>query len=550
MKRGDLKTRFFSRCGTVLLCMAMMMAQLCIGSVSAESEETGATKIFYRDYEDYAPVTNSAAGASVIANSDNTYGTLVGDDPSGWFDNSTVKIAGKNGYGVNFSQKNYEGGSISKSANWDNLDLGQTYTSGQLYIAFDIQLKDLSDDAGNTETISIWLKDENKTEHTAFVIHKPEDGKCQIAKAIDENTWNGDLTESYLDAEKTYKIEIVCDIANQTYTYYVNGVQVSSKTTTRTSTAIKYMKLKLSNMINYFDNFTIMHYADSTAANAAMSATAAAYTGKSTIALRLTDSLYGAGVVLNDTNMKKITLKKGEESVPVTVTGGDSDGDYIISISGEKLEDTEYTIDLSDAEDTIGRKYTAGKLKVTPTVVETKIFYRDYEDFTGGNGYLNTANGTAGFGTATNSLPGGTTFNPYVGSVSGKNGKGVDFNTSTMTGSNGNPVLAFNKILNNGVLYVAFDVKLSAASESSSVTSLAESFIKLSNSNDDNVGTLVGIGTDGTLYKGGTANSAWEVNATEYKFDTTNYHKVEITYDLETKVVTYYVDGASQGSSV
>ncbi|MDO5311538.1 MAG: hypothetical protein Q4E94_06490, partial [Clostridia bacterium] len=544
MKRGQVRAKSFSRVGMMILCIILVTSQLCAGVAAAEGEETAATRIFYRDYEDYAPVTNSASGASVIANADNTYGILVGDDPSGWFDNSTVKIAGKNGYGVNFSQNN---DSTRKSANWDNLDLGKAYTSGYLYIAFDIQLEDLSSDPDSTETVSIWLKDEEKTDHTVFVIHKPENGKCRISRAVDNNTWYGEYTDFYLDAEKTYKAEILCDIAEQTYKYYIDGVNISTKTTTRDSTAIRYMKLKLSNMINYFDNFTIMHYANSAAEDAAMSASASACAGNNTIQLRLTDSLYGAGLVLNDDNMSKLTLTKGGESVPVTVKKGESDGDYIITLTSGKLEDAEYTIGLNGAADTIGRMCASGELKVTPAVVQTKIFYRDYEDYTGGNGFLSTTSAAVPgeFGTASG-YASGVGFAAKAESVSGKNGKGVDFNASAMTLATGNPALAFNKTLSSGELYVAFDVKLSGASESDQA--LAASYIKLTNSDDAKEYALVGIKTDGTLCKGQAGGTGWDANPTEYVFDTTAYHKVEVTYDLGTKLVTYYVDGVSCGT--
>ncbi|MGN0178207.1 MAG: hypothetical protein ACI4DY_02035 [Monoglobaceae bacterium] len=535
MKRGYVKTKSFSRVGMIILCIIMVTGQLCAGAAFAEGEETAVAQIFYRDYEDYTGGNGFLSTTSPAEPGE--FGTASGYASGVGFAAKAESVSGKNGKGVDFNTS-----AMTSATGTPTLTFNKTLSSGELYVAFDVKLSSASE---SVQALSAsYIKLTNSDDTTAYACVGIGTDYKLYKGSTNGTGWNANSTEYVFDTAAYHKVEVTYDLDTKLVTYYVDGVSCGTKTTTAGNTNITGMTITFSNLIDYFDNFTIMHYANSAAEDAAMSAAASACAGNNTIQLRLTDSLYGVGLVLNDDNMSKLTLTKGGESVPVTVKKGESDGDYIITLTSGKLEDAEYTIGLNGAADTIGRMCASGELKVTPAVVQTKLFYRDYEDYTGGNGFLSTTTPAepGEFGTASG-YASGVGFAAKAESVSGKNGKGVDFNTSAMTSATGTPTLTFNKTLSSGELYVAFDVKLSSASES--VQALSASYIKLTNSDDTTAYACVGIGTDYKLYKGSTNGTGWNANSTEYVFDTAAYHKVEVTYDLDTKLVTYYVDGVS-----
>ena len=74
----------------------------------------------------------------------------------------------------------------------------------------------------------------------------------------------------------------------------------------------------------------------------------------------------------------------------------------------------------------------------------TNIFYRDYEDYTGGIGYMSIESDNGKYGTATMSKALSGSFNNAAASVQGINGKGVCFTKCTTATQSSAVNLNFN----------------------------------------------------------------------------------------------------------
>lgn len=517
------------------VCTFIILSQ-CIGFGTVFASTDDAVKIFYRDYEDYA-------GAREFINKSQTtadYGTATGFASDWGFSGKAESIKGKNGNGVCFNTEN-----ISASKSWD-LAFNKTLSSGILYFAYDVKFASEIKNASVTSFGGSFIKLKN-TSGTAYAIEAigSQDGNNVLYKGND-TSWNvipiSDLT---FNSNDYYRIEVTYDVLSKECKYYVNGEYKDSKIYSADVGDISGITLGFSNIIDYFDSFTIMHYPNGVENDSYLTAVCDGAEGNSYITADFKDYTTGGSVLINNLTAQNIAVKDnlGNAAAVVGVENLEQTGRYKINISA-KLNAGLYTVTFADSVcDTIGKKLSAGKCEFN--VSAKKIFYRDYEDYTGSAAFLNKSASTADYGMATGFATG--TFAYAATAVNGKNGNGVCFNSPNVTSTNTSTKLLFNKELSSGILYTAFDAKF--AEKSATEKALMATFIKLYNKEETSPYGFVGIAPDYTLRMGSSNGTGWDANKiSEFAFDSSKTYKTEVIYNLDTKLCSYYVDGVLWGT--
>ncbi len=539
MKSSTIKKVFMC---VICAVMVTVSALPIVGAQDAESSETGITKIFYRDYEDYT----GGIGYMSVKSDNGKYGTAtIPTALSGSFNNAAASAQGKNGKGVCFTKCT---STMQSSA--VNLNFNTEITSGQLYTAFDMTVNP-------NATKNFIIKTLNTSdEPSGFfgVSGEATDNyeKFQLFRAANSNSWNGNKIDNVvLESGKTYKIEITANVSpdGTTYNYYIDGVLVGGPYV-QNVTSVKGFTMETSNLLDYFDTFTIMHYPNGAAADSKLSTSAQAVEGSKTVKLKINDSYLGSGACINNIDASKIVIKDSNDNkVDVYgITPSGATGEFDITLKNQ-IASGEYTLTLpSDLSDSIGRTLT--QPNVALNVETVRIFYRDYEDYTGG---ADIVNATGKYGTLAGTVTGTWTSN--IKPVTGKNGGGVCFNDASITKASGAWKFRFDKEYTDGMLYVAFDIKATRTPKNNTLAA-KETFIKLADNtmNDTDWTTglhgFVGIGdkktsnvSDNTnhLY-GAVKNSGWNANDTGYALNEET-HKIEVLFDIKNAVYKYYVDG-------
>ena len=539
MKSSTIKKVFMC---VICAVMVTVSALPIVGAQDAESSETGITKIFYRDYEDYT----GGIGYMSVESDDGKYGTATLPTAlGGTFNTAAASAQGINGKGVCLTKC-----TTSTQSSSVNLNFNTEITSGQLYTAFDMTVN-----PNATKNFIIKTLNTSGGQNGFFgVSGETADNyeKFQVFRAADSNSWNGNkIDNALLKSGKTYKIEITADVSSEgtTYNYYIDGVLVGGPYV-QNVTSVKGFAMETSNLLEYFDTFTIMYYPNGAAADSKLSASAQAVEGSKTVKLKISDSYLGSGACINNIDASKIEIKDSNDNkVDVYgITPSGATGEFDITLKNQ-IASGEYTLTLpSDLSDSIGRTLTQPNIALN--VEAMRIFYRDYEDYTGG---ADIVNATGKYGTLTGTVTGSWTGN--IKAVNGKNGIGVCFNDASITKASGAWKFRFDKEYTDGMLYVAFDIKATRTPQNTALAA-KETFIKLADNkmNDTDWTTglhgFVGIGdkktsgvSDNTNHLYGAAKGVgWNASDTEYVLNEET-HKIEVLVDIKNAVYKYYVDG-------
>lgn len=268
MKSSTIKKVFMC---VICAVMTAVSALPTVGAQDAESTETGITKIFYRDYEDYT----GGAGYMSLEADGGKYGTAYMPSAlTGSFNNSMTSVSGKNGKGLDMTKC-----TTATQNSPVTLNFNRELTSGQLYTAFDIKINPNASKNFIIKTINT-----SDTQNGFFAISgSPSDAyeQFQVFRAANSSSWNGNKIDNcLLKGGETYKIEILADISGEgtTYSYYIDGRLVGGPYV-QNVTSIKGFSMEVSNMAEYFDTFTVMHYQNGAAADSKLSASAQAVEG-------------------------------------------------------------------------------------------------------------------------------------------------------------------------------------------------------------------------------------------------------------------------------
>ena len=268
------------------------------------------------------------------------------------------------------------------------------------------------------------------------------------------------------------------------------------------------------------------------------------------VKLKISDSEIGSGECIKNIDASKIVIKDSSDNKldVYGITPSDATGEFDITLKNQ-IASGEYTLTLpSDLSDSIGRGLKESA--ITFSVEPMKIFYRDYEDYSGGADFMNASNK---YGTLSGTVSGSWTGN--IQAVDGKNGKGVSMNNANVSAASGAWKFRFNKECQSGFLYVAFDIKATRDVKTTNTTA-KEFFIKLADNemNDTDWSTglhgFVGIGNKNSDNKnhlfGPSGGSGWNGNDTGYELDNET-HRIEILTDIKSANYKYFVDGEKVG---
>ena len=539
MKSSTIKKVFMC---VICAVMVTVSALPIVGAQDAESSETGITKIFYRDYEDYT----GGIGYMSVKSDNGKYGTATLPDALGSsFNIAAASAQGINGKGVCFTKC-----TTATQNSAVNLNFNTEITSGQLYTAFDMTVNQNA-----TKNFIIKTLNTSGGQNGFFGISgEATDNyeKFQLFRAANSNSWNGNKIDNVvLESGKTYKIEITANVSPEgtTYNYYIDGVLVGGPYV-QNVTSVKGFTMEISNLLEYFDTFTIMHYPNGAAADSKLSASAQAVEGSKTVKLKINDSYLGSGACINNIDASKIVIKDSNNNkVDVYgITPSGATGEFDITLKNQ-IASGEYTLTLpSDLSDSIGRTLTQSNIVLN---VETmRIFYRDYEGYTGGIGYMSTESDNGKYGTATIPTALSGSFNNAAASAQGINGNGVCFTKCTTATQSSAVNLNFNTEITSGQLYTAFDMTVNPnATKNFIIKTLNTSggqngFFGISGGATDNYEKF-------QLFRAANSNS-WNGNKIDnVVLESGKTYKIEITANVSPDGTTYnyYIDGVLVGGS-
>ena len=537
MKSSTIKKVFMC---VICAVMVTVSALPIVGAQDAESSETGITNIFYRDYEDYT----GGIGYMSIESDNGKYGTATMSKAlSGSFNIAAASAQGINGKGVCFTKC-----TTATQNSAVNLNFNTEITSGQLYTAFDMTVNQNA-----TKNFIIKTLNTSGGQNGFFGISgEATDNyeKFQLFRAANSNSWNGNKIDNVvLESGKTYKIEITANVSPEgtTYNYYIDGVLVGGPYV-QNVTSVKGFTMEISNLLEYFDTFTIMHYPNGAAADSKLSASAQAVEGSKTVKLKINDSYLGSGACINNIDASKIVIKDSNNNkVDVYgITPSGATGEFDITLKNQ-IASGEYTLTLpSDLSDSIGRTLTQSNIVLN---VETmRIFYRDYEGYTGGIGYMSTESDNGKYGTATIPTALSGSFNNAAASAQGINGNGVCFTKCTTATQSSAVNLNFNTEITSGQLYTAFDMTVNPnATKNFIIKTLNTSggqngFFGISGGATDNYEKF-------QLFRAANSNS-WNGNKIDnVVLESGKTYKIEITANVSPEGTTYnyYIDGVLVG---
>ena len=381
MKSSTIKKVFMC---VICAVMVTVSALPIVGAQDAESSETGITKIFYRDYEDYT----GGIGYMSVKSDNGKYGTAtIPTALSGSFNNAAASAQGKNGKGVCFTKCT---STMQSSA--VNLNFNTEITSGQLYTAFDMTVNP-------NATKNFIIKTLNTSdEPSGFfgISGEATDNyeKFQLFRAANSNSWNGNKIDNVvMESGKTYKIEITANVSpgGTTYNYYIDGVLVGGPYV-QNVTSVKGFTMETSNLLDYFDTFTIMYYPNGVVNDSNIIAVSAVdNTDDKKIKVDFRDSAMGFGTVMPNFDKDKVTVKAKNGS-PINVSGvtsGEKTGEYIIELETTP-SNGEYLIEFAnDLTDTVGRTLVnlTDSSFLTATVVKdgntAAVKYNSAKEYTG-----------------------------------------------------------------------------------------------------------------------------------------------------------------------
>lgn len=415
-----------------VLAVFMTTATTSTAIIYAEEETTTQASpdiLLFRDYEDYD-------GGAGFLNVSYEYGSLKNGTGTGFAVAFTsVNGAGGKGFRTNIikdTKNKYVG-----EGRWDKT-LTTPITSGKVYIAYDVQKK--PDDLRTTEAtkddgepifdnafkpsngirFNVDMKYEKNETNVNFEFFPAafKTGKDQGIVDGGFSTWIWGSTNPVMEAGRTYHVETIVDMDEYKVKRYVDGAQMNvmdissqkdiklidtkDSTLTKKPFGIYKMSVLLGSGIEYFDNFTIIHYPTGTSDNGTIDVSAAGYdkTDNSLIinlkrnvsSTATIDGMsythtasYGESVAAE--SLKNIVTVKDNTGATCNVTSvsnGDISGEYKIKLDGELSEESTYTVTLNNPVNTDGTVKSILGTPVSTTANTASIYispevYFDYD---------------------------------------------------------------------------------------------------------------------------------------------------------------------------
>ena len=555
-----------------VLAVFMTAATSSTALIYAEGETTQASTdiLLFRDYEDYN-------GGEGFLNVSYKYGSL-NNGTGGKFAQSfeAVNGAGGKGFKTNIAGDNY--------GKWDKT-LANPITSGKVYIAYDVQKKpdDLktTDDSitksdnslrpDNGIRFNIGMKDESGKEFAFFpTAFRTGEGQGILDGGF--STWSWGKTEPVMEAGHTYHVETIVDMDEYKVIGYVDGVQRSKVlnfadkkdiTLDGKPFGIYKMSVLLGSGIEYFDNFTIIHYPTGTSDNGTIDVSASGYdkTDNSLVInlkrnVLCTDTIndteynhsasYGESVSAESLkNLKNIVTVKDDSGATCNVTSvsnGDISGEYKIKLDKELSEKSTYTVTLNNPENTAETVKSILGTPVSTTANTASIYispevYFDYD-------FENTSwDDDFDYSPTDNNLKaGGREF--VDKNTDDRYGKYVSVQNDKTTKVY---LKEFPEPINSGVKNISFDYKFNKTTENDVTTKHPKKEDVLSFNNSADVRKYLfyaNYSNDAPIFKLGKDNVAdWGDPEKTIQVENDKLYHVDIVMDYDNHIYTGYVNG-------
>lgn len=481
--------------------------------------------LFYRDYEDYT-------GGDPIDNSSLNYGTYAINGDSTWDGYTQADSAKGSGFYVATSHIN------------DNHTGFPDMTNGTLYIAFD---EIPGETLGET---SVYFK--SGTPNFAFSY------KAGTAWTTADRNWSYDKTDHMLGSGQNHRIDLVIDPATGNADRYVNGNFIGTKsigiTTGLTEMLVRFSKTSI------IDNLTMVYFPQGVTAKTFTVAEAATVNTdddtfrvnlqgsvtdsdgkgketKSSITASYTAVLPASSLTADAFTVEGLTVK--------SVSAGTKAGEYKIAVEEDIQPGVNYTITAKTGlKDALGATVSEAAKTATAkkTVYPEVMFYRDFEDYMGGDPYNLTAS-SRDYGTW--GIFGSDVYDDCI-AVDGADGTAVKMpkhSTSNNNTSRNDGTTAFNSKA-NGRIYFAFDLDASAnGGGSGSVWS--QLVLKETGETGDGIYALT-YNAKTNKYVGGdsqyNSNASWGDNtSTGVSADYKN--RFELIIDIDNGKIYKYING-------
>lgn len=539
--------------------LAMVFVLSAVPVVMAEGETTTVEPevLFYRDFSDYTggdPYNQDSNG--------NAYGVwTIGGDSSY---NSAVAAEGIDGTAVKLSQKT--------NAN-DGWKAFPKKTDGRIYVAFDLD-SSANENASAGVRAQVVIGESTETEGTFGpdiyaltyngTTNKYVGGSNQYTSSASwqENTTTG------VSSDRQNKFELIIDIDNGKIYKYINGVlgTIHDDADYGNMTDVAMMKFMPQSVAGstLIDNIAILHYPTNVSAqtfsvksaqinfddntfSVFLNSDAVDSDGKGTDTKSSIAAPYGVSLLSTAAEGEAYVLAADSFSVEgltvTSVTRGARSGEYVVAVEEDIVAGTAYTITAkSGLTDILGASLNENaKTASVSSVAEPEImFYRDFENYLGGNNVYSDENGL------------GNIYNSYgTFSFSYDN----DFGWSTTTAVNGRTGLGFapaRESTANGSLHKKnFPATVQAATDGQIYISFTSEDI----ADVDNSGPTSITGTDGHRYFGlnhgtGYTLSGWGASSADTVLPEANedFYKIDVIFDLGKKVQKTYINNVLVGN--
>lgn len=506
--------------------------------------------MFYRDYEDYTGGNNIYSDTAGLGNRNNTYGTLKFNFVSdrGW-DTTTVE-EGLTGKGFAPARTDFSKGSLYQLTFPASVN---TKTDGKIYITFTSQ--DIANVANDGNT-AVGAKDGHR--YFGF----------DHGTAYSLGSWS---TSAVSDAipetgAEFYKIDIVFDLEEGLQKTYINNVLVGNKAwnSNIANPAASYIDFWFENGV-IIDNIAMLYYPENIV-NQTFSLSTYKFNDDGTISVFLksdavdsdgrgvsTKSSVSApyGTALPSTSSTAYTLGADTFSVDgLTVKGvtrGTVPGEYVIEVEEKIAQNTAYTVTAkAGLTDILGATVNsdANSIEIIDVTEPEIMFYRDFEDYEGGNPY-NDSKDLKDYGTW--GIDGSEMTN--AAAVQGLNGTAVQMpalennNNFQREDTNYSSSLSAFAPKKNGKLYFAFDLDTNA-----NVNATDEVYTQLLVKDTASSGDMYAFVYRNKLQKWATANSSWQGNTDTGLDLETNKNKVEVIFDIDNGRIDRYINGVKGAS--
>lgn len=499
------------------LAAALTMTASCLPSALADNTEESAEVtpqiLLYRDFEEYT-------GGNGFANN-GQYGTfkMSFDNDWGW-KNSTVEN-GRTGKGFRSN--------TGKPSLYNRYMPIREETNGEVYISFTSEAIEGAEQSGRTSF--------SDSDGWAYFVFQHGKG-YSLSGYGDQKTVQNEFSEELLGLDY-YKTELILDLETKVLSVYINGTPVSeAPVNSNTDFVNRNFQMYFEDGV-IIDNLVMIYYPENVAAQTfSMAIDKIDADNKQLTVVMKSDVCDPDGA--NGSEIKapyQVILAEEPSAEDFTVEGmtvtkiekGDSFGKYIITVAEDIQPEKVYKVTANKTfKDTLGRELL-GNTAEDYIITEPQILlYRDFEDYTGKQTEFSNGGKYGTFKMSFDNDWGWGEATP----ASGKTGTGFVSNNSLSYTKGSIYQSSFPESVKTGKGKVYFSI----TSETIPGT--------------DNAGRFAIIGDGGHEYISFVHGESWAVQGRTWSApgnelsEKTDYYKIDVIFDLETKDVDYYINGA------